>query len=354
MLAALVATSSLFAQTYDLGVLNVTTSASTLNQVPDGFQSPIGLTIENVGTVAIPAGTPISLIMTVNSTIFLADTLAFTTDIPAAGTSSLWSTANYTFDGLTPNVTICGIAYVVGFADDDSTNNTNCDNYTVTTAVSADLSATSITIIDPTNLDGFDLDNETETPPSLMEVNAIFTNNGDITYMAGYDISYDLYIGASSISLFGSLGSPLAPGQTTTRIISDPTLLPVVPEDSGTYELCVQLNDASDAVESNDTACLAFTIIDSYDPFNPSNWPLGVSNLNEDEISVFYANDFVVVEGITAQTNVRVMDVAGNEVMSEVLTSNGRLSLNAASGIYIVQAIQNGNLIKTQRVSVAR
>lgn len=342
------------AQPYDLAVADVNTAASANNEIPANFESRISLTIENAGANDIPTGTLFSVGITVGAAVVVTDTLQLAQDLVAGTNFVLYSTAEYFFDAAVPQPMICGSALMIGVPDEDSLNNATCKTYQVTTAVTHDMQAVNVVVVSPDNLDGFDIDNGNETPPQLDTVNAFFRNDGDIILPVGYTLSYELNLGSQSTAVVGTLQATLSPGQSTTRNIFNPQVLQNIniPSSVGTYNLCVKVTEDLDVDSTNDESCFEFEIIDSFDPSDPKNWPTGLAEVEENGLKVFFANGFVNVEGVQSQTEVQVMDITGKVVASDVLSRDGRLALDNASGIYVIHVRDAENNVRTERISV--
>ncbi|NQV52738.1 MAG: T9SS type A sorting domain-containing protein [Flavobacteriales bacterium] len=334
------------AQTYDLAISEVGTAANSSNQIPPSMVAPIFFTIKNNGSNIIPTGSEIWIAVQVNANYFIApDTLVFNGDFPAGGEITLYTTAGYSFEASTPSYEICAGAYFTNAAlESNPANNLNCDDYTVSSAVHNDWAALSMAIANPSNLDGFDLDNLTNTVPDIDSVVLILQNNSSITFPAFYAVNYQLALNGDTQNVSGVLSGDLAPGGQTTRIVNNASIIPATPQDSGTYTFCVIANEVGDNVDSNDVTCESFTIIDSYDPFQPSNWPLGTEEFNGTTLKVVPMIDAIRVEGVENPTEVTVMDMQGRLVRSVNLTEDANIQLNdEKSGVYIIQAADETN-----------
>lgn len=344
-----------YAQTYDLAVSEVGTASNSSNQIPAGMTAPIFFTIKNNGSNDIPAATQIWIAVQVNANYFIQpDTLAFTGAFPAGGEITLYTTAGYTYEPSNPNYEICAGAYFVNTSmESNPNNNLNCDDYIASSAVHNDWAALSVSIEEPNNLDGFDLDNMTNTVPDIDSVVLILQNNSSITFPAFYYVDYQLALNGDTQNVAGQLSGNLGPGEQTTRIVNNASIIPASPQDSGTYEFCVIANEIGDNTDSNDVTCESFRIIDSYDPFHPSNWPLGAEEVADKNLKVVPMLDIIRVEGVENPTEVTVMDVQGRLVRSVTLTEDASIQLSdEKSGVYIIQAAdETSGAVQTKKFS---
>ncbi|MEX2597365.1 MAG: T9SS type A sorting domain-containing protein [Salibacteraceae bacterium] len=344
--------SSTQAQTYDLSVVSVGAASTATNQVPAGMASPLEFTIRNNGANDIPTGTLFYVAITTNLNPFVGpDTFQFTQPFAAGSEILLTSTANYTFEPGTPVVDICGSAY---FADStlesDPSNNILCDQFSVTSAVSIDWSCDLVTIHEPTDLDGFDIDNYENTVPEIDSLTFTVTNNSQVVFNEGYELNFILSLNGDSVNLTGSFGSSVGANESRTFIVN-PNSIPDVPQDSGTYDVCVSVNAALDEVDSNDVSCDDFTIIDSYDPFKPGNWPSGREEVAGNSISITPVLDQVKLEGVNNPTSVVITDMQGKTVNRLNVNTNTNVSLsNQAAGVYVIKATDS----KTGHVEVRK
>jgi len=329
------------AQTYDLSISAVSTASNGSNQIPPDMIAPISFTIKNNGSNDIPSGTQIWISVLVNANYFInPDTLQFNGDFTAGGEIPLTSTSGYSFQASNPNYEICAVAYFVDSTlESNPANNILCDDFTVTSAINNDWAAMSVSIEEPNNLDGFDLDNMTNTIPDLDSVVLVLQNNSQISFPRFYGVNYVLALNGDTTALTGFLGAPLGPGEQTKRIVTNAAALPAMVADSGTYAFCVEVMEEGDNTDSNDVTCETLTIIDSYDPFHPSNWPLGTEEINESTLKVVPLLDEIRIQGVENPTEVQVTDMAGRLVRKVNITEDASIQLNdEKSGVYIIQA----------------
>jgi hypothetical protein len=334
------------AQTYDLAVSAVGTAANASNQIPAGMLAPITMTLKNNGSNAIPAGTEFLLGITVNGSAFVGpDTFVFSAAFAAGGEIPLVTNASYSFEGSTPNYEICGSAYfTTPSLESNPNNNLNCETFIASSAAHNDWASLSISIESPSNLDGFDLDNNTNTVPDVDSVVVVLQNNSNITFPLNYPVNYALALNGDTTNVTGFLASELAPGGQTTRYISNASILPATPQDSGTYDMCVIVREEGDNQDSNDVSCTTFTIIDSYDPFHPSNWPLGEDEVSAKSLELVPMNDQVRVQGVSNSTAVTITDMQGRVVRQLNLNEDVVIPMaDQASGVYIIQASDEAN-----------
>lgn len=354
LLATLFSATTVVGQTYDLAVTAVATASNPSNEIPAGMVAPISLTIANNGSNDIPTGTEFWVAIEVNGTYFInPDTFVLTGAFGAGAEATLTSTTGYSFEGSTPNYEICGEAFFSNTAlEANANNNTFCDDFLASSGAHNDWAALSVSIEEPTNLDGFDLDNETNTVPDLDSVVLILQNNSNITFPGFYGVNYQLALDGDTTNVTGFLGAPLAPGEMTTRIVSNAAVLPTMAQDSGTYDFCVIVVEEGDNVDSNDVTCESFTIIDSYDPFNPANWPLGQEEVAGKTLKVVPLLDAVDIQGVSNGTRVTLTDMSGRIIRKMNITEDTRIDMNdEKSGVYIIQAEDNSGSMEIKKFS---
>ena len=323
------------AQTYDLAVteMSVTPSTSTGN-VPVNANLYILATVSNVGTTIIPDQAQFDMHFIVDNDTLESITYTFQGAFNPGATGVTNSSA-FVLTNPVPT-DFCAAAIFTTLVDPVLTNNFMCEtNVSVGTAANVDLSADSVAIVAPTNIDGFDVNNGTETVPAMTELLAVFTNNGNVEYIAGYPISYSITLGAQLFNVTGTLQAPMAPGESTIRNITNAAIIPNSPQEVGTYDLCVIVNE-NDANSNNDTSCLAFSIVDNYIP--PA--PIGVAEVNINEYNVIFTNDFITVSNVNSNLNASIIDMNGRVIATEMIVEDMRISTSEiTSGIYFLQTV---------------
>jgi hypothetical protein len=337
-----------FAQT-DLSVTGLTTLATATGQISPSSPTFLRLEFENSGVDVIPSGAT-ALVFFLNGT----DTIqtingVFDGNIAVGGVVTATSDP-FTLPPTPANITLCAGIIMTSVAETDSTNNLICLPFTVSTAAQVDLKANSLSIVAPTNIDGFNIDNGQNDVPKFTELSAEFENAGNVIYPVGYQIAYKIGLAGDSINVIGTLASELLPGGTTTRTINNPALIPAMPQDSGTYDICVVIKE-DDENSANDKACASFTIVDAFDVNNPDNWPLGIENTTDAGVQVFVSNGKLNVAGVQGSTTIQVTDISGKVVANETINRDSSLTINSVTGVYIVTTKDaNGNVEITKVV----
>jgi len=327
--------SAAMAQTYDLAVTEIAITPSTANgNVPVNANLYILATVSNAGTSIIPDQSQFVMhFIQDNDTIESIDYIFNGALNPGASAQTNSSAIVLTNPVPTD---FCGAAIFTTLVDPDLTNNFSCEiNVNVGTAANVDLSADSVAIVAPTNIDGFDVNNGTETVPTMTELLAVFTNNGNVEYIAGYPISYIIKLGSQEFPVSGTLQAPMAPGESTIRNITNAAIIPNSPQEVGMYDLCVIVNE-NDANSNNDISCLTFSIVDNYIP--PA--PVGVTEVNTNEYNVIFTNDFITVSNVNSNLNASIIDMNGRVIATEMIVEDMRISTSEiTSGIYFLQTV---------------
>lgn len=348
MAALAVLSSTAFGQ-IDLSITGLSTVATASGQVPPLTPITALLSFENAGTADIPDQTP-AIIFFLNGTDTIeTNPVVFNGAFPAGGATS-FSSGQFTVPGTPANISICGGIVLTTIGETDSTNNVLCLPFTVSTAAQVDIKANSVSIVAPTTLNGWNIDNGANAVPDITEMSATFENAGNVIYPAGYGLSYRIGLAGDTLNVSGTLQEALQPAGTTTRQITNTAIIPAVPQDSGTYQYCVIVNE-NDENPANDKACGSFTIVDAFDVNNPDNWPLGVGENVTEGINVFTANGNLNVAGVTGNTSVFITDIQGKVVASEQINRNTAFNVNGSTGVYIVTTKDvNGNVEITKVV----
>lgn len=332
----------------DLSVTGLSTVATATGQVPPATPISMLLSFENAGSGDIPDQTP-AIIFFLNGIDTIETNSVFFNGAFPAGAATSFPSDKFTVPGTPVNISLCGGIVLPTLGETDSTNNVLCLPFTVSTSAQVDLKANSVTIVEPTNLDGFDIDNGNNTVPDITSMTATFENVGNVVYPAGYAISYRLGLDGDTLNVSGTLSAALEPGGTTTRQITNTAIIPAVPQDSGTYQYCVIINE-NDENPANDKACGTFTIVDAFDTSNPDNWPLGIEESAKNGVRAFSANGKLNVIGVNDETYVQITDMSGKIISAETIRKNSTFSVNGASGVYIVTTKDAENNIVINKV----
>ena len=331
----IISSSSVMAQTYDLTVTEIAITPSTSSgNVPVNANLYILATLSNVGTTIIPDQAQFDMHFIVDNDTLESILYTFQGAFNP-GATGVTSSSVFVLTNPVPT-DICAAAIFTTLVDPVLTNNFMCEtNVSVGTVANVDLSADSVAIVAPTNIDGFDVDNGTQTVPDMTELLAVFTNNGNVEYIAGYPISYSIFLGTQQFNVTGTLQAPMAPGESTIRNITNATIIPNSPQEVGTYDLCVVVTE-NDANSSNDTSCLAFSIVDDYIP--PA--PVGVTEVNTNEYNVIFTNNFITVSNVNSNLNASIIDMNGRVIATEMIVEDMRFSTSEiTSGIYFLQTV---------------
>lgn len=333
----MISSSALNAQSHDLAVTDVTIAPSTATgNVPVNENLVMIATLTNAGTTIIPENSQFTCWFIVDG-----DTIQAYPVVTIVGGSvnpgGMLSFASDYFTLANPVPTdFCAAVSWVTFTDPNIANNFSCEtNVNVGTAAQVDMSGDSVAIVAPTNIDSFDIDNGTETVPEITEMLAVFRNNGNVIYPAGYPFSYKIIRGNQEFTLNVELANTVNPGETTTRNITNPAVIPASPQEVGTYDLCVVANIGDDN-SSNDTACVAFSIIDTYIPPEP----VGVADVNTNDYNVTFTNDFIAVSNVNSHLNASIIDMNGRVIANEMIVEDKRISTNTLNaGVYFLQTV---------------
>ncbi|GAB5538688.1 MAG: hypothetical protein Salg2KO_07910 [Salibacteraceae bacterium] len=348
-LLSLVLVSSLSYAQFDLEVSDLKVTMSENNELPDGLISSVYCTIENLGDAITQTDTmSLGIVVNNDSTLFALNSV--TGDLPNGTTLNLPHsvtinnqsiTFRYEFTGNAgTSFNICAYAWV-NAGESDSTNNVACQTVTISDTVSNDWSADEVLIVEPADLDGFDIwdngEKEYVDVPQIDSVRVTLTNNGSLTYTERTRTYYDLVLGTSSVGgLVGTLAQDLIPGASTQRVITDNTLLAALtmPDDSGDYEMCAVVSNPGDENNANDESCAGFTIVNSYKP--PEN--VGIEDAPNANLNIFTNDQNIQVQGIVQPVDMRVMDMNGKIVTNSTMKADGNIPMtSSASGIYIIE-----------------
>jgi hypothetical protein len=323
------------AQSYDMAVteLVITPSTATGN-VPVNANLFMIATITNAGTSIIPDQSTFDMFFIVDGDTIETINYIFNGTLNP-GASALTNSSSFVLTNPVPT-DFCAAAIFSTLTDPNLTNNFTCEiNVNVGTSANVDLSSDSVAIVAPNNIDSFDIDNGTETVPAMTELLAVFTNNGNVEYVAGYPISYMIKLGAQELGVTGTLQADLLPGESTTRNITNLAIIPNSPQEVGTYDLCVILTE-DDGNSGNDTSCVAFSIIDTYIPPEP----VGVAEVNTNDYNVTFTNDFITVSNVNSNLSASIIDMNGRVIATEMIVEDMRISTSEiTSGIYFLQTV---------------
>jgi hypothetical protein len=336
-----------FAQ-IDLSITGYSTVATASGEVPPETPITSLLSFENAGTADIPDQTP-AIIFFLNGTDTIeTNPVTFNGAFPAGG-ATVFGSGQFTLPGTPASINLCGGIVLTTLPETDSTNNVLCLPFTVSSSAQVDMKANSVSIVAPSNLDGFNIDNGENVVPEITEMSATFENAGNVIYPAGYAVAYRLGLDGDTINVTGGLAEALLPGSSTTRQITNTNIIPAVPQDSGTYEFCAILRE-NDENPANDKTCGTFTIIDQFDVNNPDNWPLGLEESDVKGIDVYVSNGNLNVIGVDGTTSVHITDMQGKIITSKQINRNTTFNVDGATGVYIVTTRDANNAIVISKV----
>lgn len=326
---------------YDLSVSNSFVSSGPFNSIPFGLQSAVEIEVFNAGNMTIPAGANVDLTYQFSTYLF-NETFTLSDSLPI-GASAIYNfgAANILTFGDT-FATVMTTATVSISGDTNLTNDTLNNYYIVNGSTNNDWITSSVAVINPSNLDGFDIDNGTNIPPALSQVDISFVNNSEISFVKNSPFEYSISLGAETYLVNANLSAGAVNyGDTVVRTITNQAILPALPDSVGDYSLCATALMPNDLENSNDEACFDFTIVDNFDPTDPINWPQGIS---ETELSIFKvnaANGALEISGIQQPTRVRISDINGRLLLEQGLNNDGSIAFDAPMGIYVVHLSDN-------------
>ncbi|GAB4377427.1 MAG: hypothetical protein Kow0075_05900 [Salibacteraceae bacterium] len=230
--------------------------------------------------------------------------------------------------------------------------------YLATDSINNDWSAVEINVVDPQNLDSFDLDNNTNTPPPLREVSVTLRNNGELTYVFGTPVHYSLLIDSQPPSpvSYAVDDNLFHPGSETVRHITNSAVLPMIPATVGTHTLCGVIHTPLDSIMNNDTVCQSFTLVDNYDPNDPKNWPNGTDELVKNgQMKIMDDHNQLVISCENAIGRLQIIDLTGKLVLDESFHSETRLARNMLRpGLYVATLTSTDGKPITEKFVVRR
>ena len=342
---------SAYAQS-DLAVVDINASSDANNWVPQGLSTSLEVTVQNVDSMMIPAGD--SALVSIQYGSFVSDAwIHFDSGLDTMETY----THNFGWDNRLMFSASLDTALLIGMAthlsDTNLSNNQFEETFYASTIVNNDWHAGIIKIIEPSNLNFFDVDNNTNIPPPLTSVRVDLVNTGTVTYLPGTLINYDVYVLDDVRSLSGYIGeSAVSNGDISTRTITNQALLPVIPDSAGTYQLCARSTVPNDLTSNNNAACTILKMVDNYDPTDPANWPFAVDEVADLNAKVFMSENQLVLES-KSQTELEIIDLSGKIIYTDAFNgSHSHSMLDYNAGIYFVRLIASDASIQTEKVFV--
>jgi len=326
---------------YDISVSNSIVSSGPFNSIPFGLQSAAEIEVFNAGSMTIPSGTDVDLTYQFSNNLFNETfTLSDSLPVGAYAIHNFGAANILTFGDTFATVMITATASISG--DTNLTNDTLNNYYIVNGSTNNDWITASVAVINPSNLDGFDIDNGTNIPPALSQVDITFVNNSEISFVKNSPFDYSISMGAETYLVTAHLSAgAVSYGDTVVRIITNQAILPALPDSVGDYSLCATVLMPNDLENSNDEACFEFTIVDNFDPTDPINWPQGIG---ETELSIFNVNaakGALEISGIQQPTRVRISDINGRLLLEQSLNNDGSIAFDAPMGIYVIHLSDN-------------
>ncbi|MEZ4722634.1 MAG: T9SS type A sorting domain-containing protein [Flavobacteriales bacterium] len=336
----------------DLSITDIRFSSDNSNQIPGGIQTTFSVTLLNNGPLTLATGdtTHISVVYGIE---FHTMEYILTTDLDSGETMTLnfGESHRVTFDASIDTITVS--ASISCNQDPNSVNDLLAEEFYIQTSINNDWKSKGITIVSPSNLNGFDIDNGTNIPPPLTEINVELNNNGTVTYLQGSIIEYQIFINDDIRSLEGVIkDSDVEPGQSTVRVITNQAKLPAIPIDTaGAFQLCAKTMAASDNVSSNDASCLIFTMVDNYDPNDPINWPQGTDERALSNSDIYAADGSIVIKTTASDYSFSLFDLSGKLVMSDRFTRDTKVNVKSFnSGVYFIRLELDGQQPITEKI----
>ena len=324
----------------DVALMDINISSNSINQTPIDLSTSIEISIENMGPNSLAVGdTVLASISYNNSLIQHAFELEAALDSGAVTALSFGASNRIKILSTWDTISFDALIQVPG--DTVDSNDIYSEEFYATTAINNDWSGAEITILAPSNLNNFDIDNGTNVPPPLSSIEINLVNNGDVTYLEHSILDYTIYLGNDESSLRASIGAGgVSGGETTTRLVTNQAVLPSIPDSAAVHQLCVRTEAAQDATANNDASCKVFTILDNYNPNDPNNWPWATPEIGEYNTSLFVANDNLIVRTEASRYDLLIFDLSGKAVHQSAQEGNAQVTLDVLSnGLYFARII---------------
>jgi hypothetical protein len=336
----------------DLAVVDINASSDVNNWVPEGLSSSLEVTVQNVDSFMVPAGD--SALVSIQYGTFVADAWVHFDnglDTMETYTHNFGSSNRLLFSSSLDTALLIGMA--THLADTNLSNNQFGETFYASTIVNNDWHAGIIKIIAPSNLNFFDVDNNTNSAPPLSHVEVDLVNEGTVTYLFGTLINYEVYLQNDVRSLSGYINaSSVSNGDISTRSVTNQALLPVIPDTAGTYQLCARSAVPNDLTANNDAACMIFKMVDNYDPTDPVNWPFAVDEIEDKNAKVFMTDNQLILNA-KSQTELEIIDLSGKIIFTDAFNGSHSHSMSDYNaGIYFVRLIASDASIQTEKVFV--
>lgn len=336
----------------DVSLVDIKLSSDQNNWVPQGLKTSIEVTVRNEDALPIPAGDSILVSVQMGLDYYEAwITLTASLDSGTTITHNFGSSDRFHFTSSMDTVLVNAYAWHPN--DSINLNNNYNELFISSTTVNNDWHAASMSIIKPSNLNFFDIDNGSNVPPPLSEVEINLVNAGSVTYLFGTQIEYSIYINNDVHTIVSTIMSEsVGPNQTSTRIITNKAVLPAIPDSAGTYQFCSRTEVPNDLTPVNNAACMIFKIVDNYDPSDPSNWPFGVEDTKMEDAKIYMSNNQLKVE-TSSSYSLRLFDLSGKIILTEQLNGNIEMPMNNLEpGLYFVRLDHADGTSQTKKIIV--
>lgn len=333
----------------DIAVVDLAASSDVNNWVPQGLNTTLEVTFQNMDSLPISMGD--SILVSIQTGVFVADAWIV---LPVSLDTMETYSYNFGADNRISFTSSMDTALLIGMAthltDTNLANNQWKETFYASTIVNNDWYAGPIAINKPANLNFFDIDNGTNIPPQLSEIEVSMINNGTVTYLEGTLLEYEVYVDNDLRPLFGNVTANIANGESSVRIISNQAVMPAIPDSAGTYQLCARSLTPNDLTPENNAACMVFKIIDNFDPEDPDNWIFSTEDVKNEEAKIFVADRTLIIE-TNSSYSLEIIDLSGKVIRLESHRGNVKIAMNGLSaGIYFARIIQDNSKPKTMKI----
>ncbi|GAB5538687.1 MAG: hypothetical protein Salg2KO_07900 [Salibacteraceae bacterium] len=335
----------------DISATDIRISCDNLNRTPIGINTGVEIELTNNGPGILEPGSTIHASISYNNSLIQHE-FSLTAPLNSGEKQVLQFGPMNRINIREDWDTITFQAHVQWESDSIDSNDFFVEDFYSSTMINNDWNSAKISILAPSNLNNFDVDNGTNFPPPLSSISIDLVNNGPVTYLEHSLIEYSVYIGNDERSLEGSISDgEIGPNSTTTRTISNQAVLPSVPDSAGIYQLCARISVPQDKTDNNDASCKVFAIVDNYDPNDPNNWAWSVDEISDSDIRVFANNGLLTVNAPLPYT-AHLIDLSGRLVESNQGEGLLQISVDGySSGLYFVRLMaENGEEIDTRKV----
>lgn len=300
--------------------------------------------IRNTG-ITYPKDSAIVIDITLNGTMVgTSGPLNFAADFAAGGVSQLVpiNIDGSVLFGLTAHAaTLC--AEIKAPGDNNSANNSDCSNITVTPEPTIDFGVTSVTVYVEGNAvaPGEDIEIGKAIDSAKVEITN-FTNN---PFAVGFPIRYQFNLGDSSV-IFNAVTPGIAANGTTTRVLTNPIAFDGLPTVAGSYEICASTLVTNDATANNNSNC------GTASEFNFVS-PAGISEtaIEEKYTIIQSQNNLTITQNEKHFNKLEIISITGQIVAEKSLKLTTQINLdNYNSGVYLVKLSGENNVTATQKI----